>query len=250
MARGGKAVAERESVYSRLSHYLPLAIAIYLLAAPDVPIAPLNDRFVPLALWPVRLGAALTFAGLAFAVWARIRIAGNWSSDVTLKHDHELLSTAPIACVRHPIYTGIPARPGRNGAWRSASGAACSPSLSPRGLLAQAQDRGGRDARAVRRCLRALRRACAGVDSVRALSARASRIQRPVAVSSSAAVPSVLIKRFRGHRLIFSSKAGGHFSTKRTSAKIRDCHLTRFSPPAAVITATMMSPVATSRAPR
>jgi protein-S-isoprenylcysteine O-methyltransferase Ste14 len=107
MARGGKAVAERESVYSRLSHYLPLAIAIYLLAAPHVAIAVLNDRFVALTLWPVRLGAALTIAGVAFAIWARIRIAGNWSSDVTLKRDHELIVDGPYAFVRHPIYTGI-----------------------------------------------------------------------------------------------------------------------------------------------
>ena len=107
MARGGKAVAERESVYSRLSHYVPLAIAIYLLAAPHVPLAPLQDRFTPLALWPVRLGAALTFAGIAFAIWARVWIAGNWSSDVTLKRDHELIVDGPYALVRHPIYTGI-----------------------------------------------------------------------------------------------------------------------------------------------
>jgi protein-S-isoprenylcysteine O-methyltransferase Ste14 len=107
MARGGKAVAERESVYSRLSHYLPLAIAIYLLAAPHVPIAVLDDRFVPLILWPVRFGAALTFAGIAFAIWARVWIAGNWSSDVTLKRDHELIVDGAYRWVRHPIYTGI-----------------------------------------------------------------------------------------------------------------------------------------------
>jgi protein-S-isoprenylcysteine O-methyltransferase Ste14 len=107
MARGGKVVTERESVYSRLSHYLPLAIAMYLLAAPHVPFAPLQDRFTPLALWPVRLGAALTFAGIAFAIWARVWIAGNWSSDVTLKRDHELIVDGPFRWVRHPIYTGI-----------------------------------------------------------------------------------------------------------------------------------------------
>jgi protein-S-isoprenylcysteine O-methyltransferase Ste14 len=107
MARGGKAVVERESVYSRLSHYLPLAIAICLLSVPHVPIAVLNERFEALSIWPVQFGAALTFAGLAFAVWARIRIAGNWSSDVTLKHDHELIVDGPYRWVRHPIYTGI-----------------------------------------------------------------------------------------------------------------------------------------------
>src|SRR5260370_27048954 len=78
MAGGGKAVAERESFYSRLSHSLPLALAIYLLAAPNVPVAALNQRFAPLALWPVQLGAALTFAGLAFAIWARMLLGGNW----------------------------------------------------------------------------------------------------------------------------------------------------------------------------
>ena len=107
MARGGKAIAERESVSSRLSHYLPLAIGVCLLAAPHVPIAPLDDRFAPLALWVVRLGAALTLAGVAFAIWARMWIAGNWSSDVTLKRDHELIVDGPYALVRHPIYTGI-----------------------------------------------------------------------------------------------------------------------------------------------
>jgi protein-S-isoprenylcysteine O-methyltransferase Ste14 len=107
MARGGKAVVERESAFSRLSHYLPLALAILLIAAPEIPVAPLNDRFVPLALWPVQLGFALTLAGVVFAIWARVWIAGNWSSDVTLKRDHELVVDGPYAWVRHPIYTGI-----------------------------------------------------------------------------------------------------------------------------------------------
>ena len=107
MARGNKPIVERESAFSRLSHYLPLAIAAYLLAAPHVPFALLNERFAPLSLWLVRLAAALTFAGIAFAIWARLWIAGNWSSDVTLKRDHELIVSGPYAFVRHPIYTGI-----------------------------------------------------------------------------------------------------------------------------------------------
>jgi protein-S-isoprenylcysteine O-methyltransferase Ste14 len=107
MARRVKAIAERESSFSRLSHYLPLALGICLIAAPNIPIPPLNDRFLPLALWPVQLGLALTFAGLALAVWARMLLGGNWSSDVTLKRDHELIVAGPYAFVRHPIYTGI-----------------------------------------------------------------------------------------------------------------------------------------------
>ena len=55
----------------------------------------------------VLLGAALTFAGLAFAIWARFIIAGNWSSYVELKRDHELIVAGSYRFVRHPIYTGL-----------------------------------------------------------------------------------------------------------------------------------------------
>ncbi len=106
MARGVKEATQGESAVSRLSHVVPLLIAAYLLAGP-VPLPLLNDRFVPLAIWSAALGAALTFAGLAFAIWARFVIAGNWSSYVELKRDHELIVTGPYAHVRHPIYTGL-----------------------------------------------------------------------------------------------------------------------------------------------
>jgi len=107
MARRVKTVAEHESAFSRLSHYGPLAVGMILLAAPRVPLFPLDVRFVPLALWPVQLGAALTVAGVAFAIWARALLAGNWSSSVTVKRDHELIVRGPYAWVRHPIYTGV-----------------------------------------------------------------------------------------------------------------------------------------------
>ena len=61
----------------------------------------------PVGLWPFRLGAAVTIAGLLFAVWARGYLGRNWSRSVTIKQDHELITTGPYAVVRHPIYTGI-----------------------------------------------------------------------------------------------------------------------------------------------
>jgi len=50
----------------------------------------------------------LTFAGIAFAIWARMLLGRNWSSDVTLKRDHELIVAGPYRWVRHPIYTAVP----------------------------------------------------------------------------------------------------------------------------------------------
>jgi protein-S-isoprenylcysteine O-methyltransferase Ste14 len=61
----------------------------------------------PSGYWPFWLGAALTVAGLLFAVWAREHLGRNWSRSVTIKQGHELITTGPYAVVRHPIYTGI-----------------------------------------------------------------------------------------------------------------------------------------------
>ncbi|MGC1492577.1 MAG: isoprenylcysteine carboxylmethyltransferase family protein [Candidatus Acidiferrum sp.] len=44
---------------------------------------------------------------MLFAVWAREHLGRNWSRSVTIKQDHELITTCPYAVVRHPIYTGI-----------------------------------------------------------------------------------------------------------------------------------------------
>jgi protein-S-isoprenylcysteine O-methyltransferase Ste14 len=106
MAWRVKEAAQRESAGSRFTHVAPLLVAAYLLAG-RVPLPPLNERFAPLSLWLAVLGAALTFAGLAFAIWARFIIAGNWSGYVELKQDHELILDGPYALVRHPIYTGL-----------------------------------------------------------------------------------------------------------------------------------------------
>jgi protein-S-isoprenylcysteine O-methyltransferase Ste14 len=67
----------------------------------------LNRRFLPWIDWIFFLGAALTWAGVAFAIWARIHIGRYWSASVALKAGHELIRTGPYSRIRHPIYTGI-----------------------------------------------------------------------------------------------------------------------------------------------
>lgn len=52
-------------------------------------------------------GIALTAAGIAFAIWARLTLGGNWSGTVTLKEGHTLVQRGPYQWVRHPIYTGL-----------------------------------------------------------------------------------------------------------------------------------------------
>lgn len=49
----------------------------------------------------------LLIAGLIVAILARRTIARNWSGQVALKKDHELITTGLYQYVRHPIYTGM-----------------------------------------------------------------------------------------------------------------------------------------------
>jgi len=104
-ARGVKRTARRESLRSRLSHQLPLLGGAVLMAVPVGGV--LDARFVPATpLWQW-LAVALLALGLGFTVYARIWLAGNWSSEVTLKQGHELIRNGPYALVRHPIYSGL-----------------------------------------------------------------------------------------------------------------------------------------------
>jgi len=70
-------------------------------------LGPLAVRFLPDSGTAAYAGLILTIAGVAFAIWARLRLGRNWSGTVTLKQNHQLIRTGPYALVRHPIYTGL-----------------------------------------------------------------------------------------------------------------------------------------------
>src|ERR1035441_8774236 len=102
-----KATQRLEPAASRILRVLIFLIAIVLLSIPRIPLPWLYVQFWPAGYWPFWLGAAITVAGLLFAVWAREHLGRNWSRSVTIKQGHELITTGPYAVVRHPIYTGI-----------------------------------------------------------------------------------------------------------------------------------------------
>ncbi len=55
----------------------------------------------------VLTSVVITWAGVLFAIWARVTIGRNWSASVTLKRSHELVQAGPYRFVRHPIYSGM-----------------------------------------------------------------------------------------------------------------------------------------------
>src|SRR5579863_1974802 len=102
-----KANQRLEPAASGILRIFIFLIAFGLLSIPRIPLPWLYVQLWPSGYWPFWLGAAITVAGLLFAVWAREHLGRNWSSSVTIKQDHELITTGPYAVVRHPIYTGI-----------------------------------------------------------------------------------------------------------------------------------------------
>lgn len=90
----------------RLQHTVPTLFAL---------IAIFHDGRVPALNWGTfhnldalkYLGIALTAAGHAYSVWARLHLGKYWSGTVALKESHRLITTGPYAYVRHPIYTGL-----------------------------------------------------------------------------------------------------------------------------------------------
>ena len=102
-----KTTQRLEPAASRILRVFIFLVAIGLLLPIHIPQLWLYFPLWPVGLWPFWLGAAVTIAGLLFAVWARVHLGRNWSRSVTIKQGHELITSGPYAAVRHPIYTGI-----------------------------------------------------------------------------------------------------------------------------------------------
>jgi protein-S-isoprenylcysteine O-methyltransferase Ste14 len=104
-ARRTKPVCERQSRQAQMAWRGPLIFGYVLLAF--APWGSHDARLLPHGAGWGPAGAALAVAGLAFCIWARRTLGGNWSGTVTLKQDHELIQQGPYRLVRNPIYTGM-----------------------------------------------------------------------------------------------------------------------------------------------
>lgn len=108
-ARRLKRPARAEPALPRFFKYwLPIIVAIGLMwPTPWLDLTVLGDRLLPDTHTIALAGLLLIVAGVLFACWARYILGSNWSSEVQLKQDHELIERGPYRYVRHPIYTGI-----------------------------------------------------------------------------------------------------------------------------------------------
>ena len=131
--------------------------------------------FVPNSQLTGATGLLLVLLGVAFSIWARLVLGGNWSSAVTVKQGHTLVCRGPYTIVRHPIYTGILlALLGVALIVGEVRGLLGSGGLSPL-LLAQVEDRGAIYAGTVRRRLSPISGAGQSIDPLCPLDQRPNR---------------------------------------------------------------------------
>jgi protein-S-isoprenylcysteine O-methyltransferase Ste14 len=102
-ARNAAAAKTSESKGSRAVHVF-LVNAAFLLE-----IAPIRGlgRFVPASSLIMAAGLAVEAIGLFVTIWARRHLGRNWSGEITIKVDHQLIRSGPYRLLRHPIYTGL-----------------------------------------------------------------------------------------------------------------------------------------------
>jgi protein-S-isoprenylcysteine O-methyltransferase Ste14 len=95
-------------------------------------------------LWHVGSNAGwalvvLTMSGFVFAWWARIVLGRLWSSSVTRKIDHTIVTSGPYKLVRHPIYSGIIVALLATAAIRGTAGSCLGAALVVLGLFVKAR---------------------------------------------------------------------------------------------------------------
>jgi protein-S-isoprenylcysteine O-methyltransferase Ste14 len=102
-AKNAAAAKSAESRASRAVHVFLANVALVL------ELAPIRGwgRLVPVSPFIMTAGLAVEALGLFLAIWARRHLGRNWSGEITIKVEHELIRSGPYRLLRHPIYTGL-----------------------------------------------------------------------------------------------------------------------------------------------
>jgi protein-S-isoprenylcysteine O-methyltransferase Ste14 len=102
-----KPTEKREGFAARYGLVFLGVIGFVLLFWHGADIGFLGQRIIPRSFAIGVTAVALTWAGIALAIWARWHLGQYWSGRITIKEDHRLIRTGPYARLRHPIYSGL-----------------------------------------------------------------------------------------------------------------------------------------------
>jgi protein-S-isoprenylcysteine O-methyltransferase Ste14 len=102
-AKNAAPAKSSESRVSRAIHVALVNIAMLLAIAPVRGFG----RYVPASPIVMMAGVTVEAFGLFLAIWARRHLGRNWSGEITIKVEHQLIRSGPYSLLRHPIYTGL-----------------------------------------------------------------------------------------------------------------------------------------------
>ena len=102
-ARGAAVAKSSESRVSRGLHVFMANVALLLEIAPIRGLG----RLLPVSFLFMATGVAIELMGLCLAIWARRALGRNWSGEISIKVEHQLIRSGPYRLLRHPIYTGL-----------------------------------------------------------------------------------------------------------------------------------------------
>lgn len=102
-----KAAVQTQSRSSRMLYMFIMISGFVIVYAKVFAVGILGCQLIPKNSITGAIGSAVCISGVAFAIWARTVLGKNWSGEVTLKKEHELVQSGPYKIVRHPIYTGF-----------------------------------------------------------------------------------------------------------------------------------------------
>ncbi len=103
-AKNSGAAKSSEPQRSRGVHELLLNAGLLLLF---VPVWGLAGHFLPHARSLTLAGLGVQAAFFLLAWWSRRHLGHNWSANVRIAQQHELVRSGPYRFVRHPIYTAM-----------------------------------------------------------------------------------------------------------------------------------------------
>ena len=103
-AKNSGAAKSSESQRSRSIHELLLNCGLLLLF---LPVWGLAGHFLPQARSLTLAGLGVQAAFFLLAWWSRRHLGRNWSTNVRIAEEHELVRSGPYRFVRHPIYTAV-----------------------------------------------------------------------------------------------------------------------------------------------
>ena len=103
-----KKVSENRGGWTiRITAIVIVSVLIFLRKQIAIFIPIMDDIFWPHSLIFGLVADVIVFMGVAIMIWARVILGKNWSANVVLKEDHDLITSGPYKYVRHPIYTGV-----------------------------------------------------------------------------------------------------------------------------------------------